>query len=233
MRTAMRRNVIVNIFNKHFIHTISTGFSRGSSGRLEIFDLLIKLYFFGFPKGPYCVCPSRSNVVPLRRITLERGVSVVEIPYATPGLTLVVAIPRCGCGLATLATHLGVLGDGIPARRLLRRLSPRRVAITMPLYTLRMTLLLPNKLQYMGISRLVKDSKERASPGTTGGNAGGFEISLAVQTIVFGNEAGRNAFKDDGIEWDEKPELELVVNRPYAFFVRWRDVTLLNGHFVL
>lgn len=36
-----------------------------------------------------------------------------------------------------------------------------------------------------------------------------------------------------GIEWDEPPELELVVDRPYLFFVRWHNLTLMCGNFVL
>ncbi|CAH2068528.1 unnamed protein product, partial [Iphiclides podalirius] len=97
-----------------------------------------------------------------------------------------------------------------------------RVAVSLPLYTLRMTLLLPGKLQSMGFSRLVDV-----------GQCEDVRLSHGVQRLMFWAEAGRNAFKDDGIEWDEVPELEILVNRPYIFFVRWRNITIMNGNFVL
>ncbi|KAH9633981.1 hypothetical protein HF086_001183 [Spodoptera exigua] len=100
-----------------------------------------------------------------------------------------------------------------------------RVAATIPIYTLRMTLLLPNKLQAMGIPRLVDVSNVTDTRS--------LRLSHAVQRVMFWAEAGRHAYKDDGIEWDQKPQLEVIANRPYIFFVRWRNVTLLNGNFVL
>ncbi|KAJ8734081.1 hypothetical protein PYW07_014632 [Mythimna separata] len=100
-----------------------------------------------------------------------------------------------------------------------------RVAATVPIYTLRMTLLLPNKLQALGIPRLVDVSNATQTSS--------LRLSHAVQRIMFWAEAGRNAYKDDGIEWDQAPELKVVVDRPYIFFVRWRNVTLINGNFVL
>lgn len=36
-----------------------------------------------------------------------------------------------------------------------------------------------------------------------------------------------------GLEWDESPEMAIVVDRPYIFFVRWQNMTLMNGNFVL
>ncbi|CAB3237195.1 unnamed protein product [Arctia plantaginis] len=100
-----------------------------------------------------------------------------------------------------------------------------RVAATLPLYTLRMTLLLPNKLQSMGISHLVDVSKwKKGDP---------LRLSHMVQRLMFWAEAGRNAYKDDGIEWDPTPEKQILIDRPYIFFVRWRNLTLMNGNFVL
>ncbi|XP_061382948.1 uncharacterized protein LOC116769389 isoform X2 [Danaus plexippus] len=79
----------------------------------------------------------------------------------------------------------------------------------------------------MNITRLV-DAKP--SPDN---KCGELKLSHAVQRLMFWAEAGSNAFKDDGIEWDEKPELELLADRPYLFYVRWKNVTLMNGNFVL
>ncbi|CAG4925460.1 unnamed protein product [Colias eurytheme] len=103
------------------------------------------------------------------------------------------------------------------------RMKTLRVAATLPLYTLRMTLLLPSKLQAMGINRLIDANNTCDS----------LRLSHAVQRIMFWAEAGRYAFKDDGIEWDETPDLRIIVDRPYLFFVRWFNITILNGNFVL
>ncbi|KPI93288.1 Serpin B10 [Papilio xuthus] len=149
----------------------------------------------------------------------EWDAEAIEIFYATPGLSLLLLVPR-GRSLRQLAGHVA----DTSIYHVLDRMYTLRVAVTLPLYTLRMTLLLPNKLQSMGISRLVDDSDAECNE---------LRLSHAVQRLMFWQEAGRNAFKDDGIEWDEAPELELVVNRPYVFFVRWRNVTIMNGHFVL
>ncbi|XP_039745187.1 uncharacterized protein LOC120623300 isoform X2 [Pararge aegeria] len=79
----------------------------------------------------------------------------------------------------------------------------------------------------MGISRLVETNNAKTS------GCGELRLSHAVQRIMFWAEAGRNAYKDDGIEWDETPEKEIIVDRPYLFFVRWKNVTLMNGNFAL
>ncbi|KAG7304138.1 hypothetical protein JYU34_011071 [Plutella xylostella] len=75
----------------------------------------------------------------------------------------------------------------------------------------------------MGVSGLVSGR----------GGCGALRLSHAMQRIMFWAEAGRHAYKDDGIEWDAPAEREVAVDRPYAFYVRWRNVTLMNGHFVL
>ncbi|XP_064292049.1 uncharacterized protein LOC128670226 isoform X2 [Plodia interpunctella] len=59
------------------------------------------------------------------------------------------------------------------------------------------------------------------------------KMSHGLQRLMFWAEAGRTAFKDDGIEWDDLPDMKIVVDRPYLFFVRWHDMTLMNGNFVL
>ncbi|XP_013144476.1 PREDICTED: uncharacterized protein LOC106107980 isoform X2 [Papilio polytes] len=147
----------------------------------------------------------------------EWDAEAIEIFYATPGLSLLLLVPR-GRSLRQLAGHVA----DTSIYHVLDRMYTLRVAVTLPLYTLRMTLLLPNKLQAMGISRLVDDEDAECSE---------LRLSHAVQRLMFWAEAGRNAFKDD--EWDEAPELELVVNRPYIFFLRRRNITIMNGHFVL
>ncbi|CAK1599748.1 unnamed protein product [Parnassius mnemosyne] len=149
----------------------------------------------------------------------EWDAEAIEINYATPGLSLLILVPR-GRSLRNLAAHLAETS----IHHVLERMYTLRVAVTLPLYTLRMTLLLPSKLQSMGISRLVDLGN---------GECEELRLSHAVQRLMFWAEAGRNAFKDDGMEWDETPELELVVNRPYIFYVRWRNITIMNGNFVL
>lgn len=142
----------------------------------------------------------------------------VEIFYAINGLSLLMLVPR-NSSLLSLADVVAKTN----VNDTLRKMSSVRVALSLPLYTLRMTLLLPNKLQALGITQLLNNTSTRNS----------LKISHAVQRLMFWAEAGRNAFKDDGIEWDESPELELVVDCPYVFFVRWNNLTLMNGNFVL
>ncbi|XP_068629007.1 serpin I2-like [Battus philenor] len=148
----------------------------------------------------------------------EWDAEAVEVFYATPGLSLLIVLPR-GRSLRKLSGQLAETS----IHSVLERMYTLRVAVNLPLYTLRMTLLLPGKLEAMGIKQLV-DIK---------GGCDELKLSHAVQRLMFWSEAGRNAYKDDGIEWDEAPELELFINRPYIFFVRWRNITLMNGHFVL
>ncbi|XP_045760868.1 uncharacterized protein LOC123864460 isoform X2 [Maniola jurtina] len=152
----------------------------------------------------------------------EWNAEAIEIRYATPGLTLVLLVPE-GHTIKNLTTIMTTSS----LRGIDEKLRTMRVAAIMPIYTLRMTLLLPGKLQEMGISRLVEINNKTSS------GCGQLRLSHAVQRIMFWAEAGRNAYKDDGIEWDESPEIEIIVDRPYLFYVRWKNVTLMNGNFVL
>ncbi|XP_048006263.1 antichymotrypsin-2-like isoform X2 [Leguminivora glycinivorella] len=148
----------------------------------------------------------------------EWDTEAIEIPYSTPGLTLLILVPKQP-SLRPLVERLAAVGlDAVVGV-----LHTMRVAVTLPLYTLRMTLLLPNKLQDMGMPSLL----------TNGSDCQPVRLSHAVQRLMFWAEAGRNAFKDDGIEWDPRPELEIVVDRPYLFFVRWYNITIMNGVFAL
>ncbi|XP_047040706.1 uncharacterized protein LOC124645018 isoform X1 [Helicoverpa zea] len=150
----------------------------------------------------------------------EWDAQAIEISYATPGLTVLMVIPRSN-SLKRLVQHV----SSMPIGEIIARMKTRRIAAILPIYTLRMTLLLPNKLQAMGIQRLVEVSNTTQTSH--------LRLSHAVQRIMFWAEAGRNAYKDDGMEWDQTPELEVVADRPYIFFVRWRNITLVNGNFVL
>ncbi|XP_061713399.1 serpin I2-like [Cydia pomonella] len=148
----------------------------------------------------------------------EWDTEAIEIPYAMPGLTLLILVPK-ELSLRPLVERAAAVGlDAVVGV-----MHTMRIAVTLPLYTLRMTLLLPNKLQDMGMQSLL----------TNGTDCQPVRLSHAVQRLMFWAEAGRNAFKDDGIEWDPRPELEIVVDRPYLFFVRWNNVTIMNGVFVL
>ncbi|CAG5018366.1 unnamed protein product [Parnassius apollo] len=113
----------------------------------------------------------------------EWDAEAIEINYATPGLSLLILVPR-GRSLRKLAAHLAETS----IHHVLERMYTLRVAVTLPLYTLRMTLLLPSKLQSMGISRLVDLGN---------GECEELRLSHAVQRLMFWAEAGRNAFKDD------------------------------------
>ncbi|KAM3966697.1 serine protease inhibitor 29 [Aphomia sociella] len=148
----------------------------------------------------------------------ECNSEAIEISYATPGLTLLILVPR-GRSLRRLAGY--VVASNL--RNITEKMITMRVAATLPLYTLRMTLLLPSKLQTMGISRIFELNTTVPD----------LRLSHGIQRMMFWAEAGRNAFKDDGIEWDETPDYEMVVDRPYIFFVRWNNMTLMNGNFVL
>ncbi|KAL0895781.1 hypothetical protein ABMA27_011830 [Loxostege sticticalis] len=66
----------------------------------------------------------------------------IEIFYATRGLSLLMLVPR-GRSVRELAGRLETLSIS----EISRRMTAKRVAVTMPLYTLRMTLLLPSKLK--------------------------------------------------------------------------------------
>ncbi|CAK1548271.1 unnamed protein product [Leptosia nina] len=143
--------------------------------------------------------------------------AALEIKYATTGLTLFLVVPR-GRSLRNLAAHMTITN----VQSLADRMQSKRIAAILPLYTLRMTLLLPAKLQAMGVTRLVNDDQ-----------CDGLKLSHAVQRIMFWSEAGRYAFKDDGIEWDETPEQTIVFDRPHLFYVRWHNVTILHGNFAL
>lgn len=71
----------------------------------------------------------------------------VEIFYAAPGLSLLLLIPR-GRSLRRLVELL----TKTSIYEVTRRMHSLRVGTTLPLYTLRMTLLLPNKLQVVSIA---------------------------------------------------------------------------------
>ncbi|XP_050665375.1 leukocyte elastase inhibitor C-like isoform X1 [Leptidea sinapis] len=147
----------------------------------------------------------------------EWDAEALEINYSTPGLTFFMLIPR-GRSLRSIAAHMSVTN----IKHISDRMRTVRVAAALPLYTLRMTLLLPGKLKSMGISRLLYNT-----------TCDGLKLSHGVQRIMFWSEAGRYAYKDDGIEWDDPPVLNITIDRPYMFFVQWQNITILNGNFVL
>ncbi|KAL4709173.1 hypothetical protein ACJJTC_008101 [Scirpophaga incertulas] len=149
----------------------------------------------------------------------EWSFEAIEIPYSTKGLSLLMLVPY-GPSLRTLASKM----ISISIFDIINKMDNIRIAVSMPIYTLRMTLLLPSKLQTLGIQELVS---------WNGTDSGRLRLSHAVQRVMFWAEAGRNAFKDDGIEWDETPTMNLTIDRPYLFFVRWKNMTLMNGNFVL
>ncbi|XP_073943201.1 uncharacterized protein isoform X2 [Choristoneura fumiferana] len=149
----------------------------------------------------------------------EWDAEAIEISYATPGLTLLMLVPK-EPSLRKLVEKVTSVG----LESVLAVMHQLRAAVTLPLYTLRMTLLLPNKLEDMGMPSLLSTNETDCNT---------LKFSHAVQRLMFWAEAGRNAFKDDGIEWDPRPEMEIVVDRPYLFFVRWHNITLMNGNFVL
>ncbi|XP_026323873.1 uncharacterized protein LOC113233105 isoform X2 [Hyposmocoma kahamanoa] len=151
----------------------------------------------------------------------EWDAQALEIFYSTPHLSFLIVAPRRPF-LQPLVAQLA----NTSIHYVINKMRPKRIGVKLPIYTLRMTLLLQNKLEAMGISHLLNttdgyDFTER------------LKISHAVQQLMFWAEAGRHAFKDDGIEWAEPTELELAMNRPYAFFLRWKNFTIANGNFVL
>ncbi|XP_045452486.1 serpin B10-like [Melitaea cinxia] len=173
---------------------------------------------------------SESNQHPVRMIRIndvmqyaaldEWDSDAIEISYGIPNLTILLLVPR-GYSLKNLTKIMTYTN----IRDITTKMRKLRVAATLPIYTLRMTLLLPEKLKAMGMSRLTEiNNSNRCNI---------IRLSHAVQRLMFWAEAGRNAFKDDGIEWDEAPDIEFVVNRPYLFYLRWKNITLINGNFVL
>lgn len=66
----------------------------------------------------------------------------VEIQYDTDGMTLLAIIPR-GTSLNNVAKQVSAFGTSFVEDRL----QPKRLEITLPIYTLRMTLLLPEKMK--------------------------------------------------------------------------------------
>lgn len=77
-----------------------------------------------------------------RYIIIISCFQAIEISYATPGLTLLMLVPKEPT-LRKLVEK--VTGAGL--ERVLAVMHQLRAAVTLPLYTLRMTLLLPNKLE--------------------------------------------------------------------------------------
>ncbi|XP_046976353.1 antichymotrypsin-2-like [Vanessa cardui] len=177
-------------------------------------------FYYASKAAPSSVRMIRINDI-MRYCPLDQwNADAIEIKYATPDLSLMLLVPR-EHSIRSLAQVM----SNISIHDLNKKMRTMRIAVTMPIYTLRMTLLLPGKLKTMGISRLVETSNSSRCDK--------MRLSHAVQRLMFWAEAGRNAFKDDGIEWDETPELEIVLDRPYIFYVRWKNITLMNGNFVL
>lgn len=57
------------------------------------------------------------------------------------------------------------------------------------------------------------------------------------QEVHFGNYYFNNVpvilFLVTGLEWDAPPEMNITVDRPYMFCVRWQNTNLMLGNFVL
>ncbi|XP_013195403.2 uncharacterized protein LOC106138704 isoform X1 [Amyelois transitella] len=150
---------------------------------------------------------------------IDCDAEAIEVFYGKPGLSVLILVPR-GPSLRRLAAYVAEVG--LPL--ITGAMRNVRVAADLPLYTLRMSLLLPNKLEGLGLSDLLH------TDNTTDSH---LRMSHGLQRLMFWAEAGRTAFKDDGIEWDDPPHMRIVVDRPYLFFVRWYNMTLMNGNFVL
>ncbi|KAI8429808.1 hypothetical protein MSG28_000328 [Choristoneura fumiferana] len=114
----------------------------------------------------------------------EWDAEAIEISYATPGLTLLMLVPK-EPSLRKLVEKVTSVG----LESVLAVMHQLRAAVTLPLYTLRMTLLLPNKLEDMGMPSLLSTNETDCNT---------LKFSHAVQRLMFWAEAGRNAFKDDG-----------------------------------
>lgn len=71
----------------------------------------------------------------------------VEIPYLTQGLSLLIIVPR-GISLRRLVEKV----SSTNLTSVTKRMQTIRIAVSLPLYTLRMTLLLPSKLQAVSCS---------------------------------------------------------------------------------
>ncbi|KAI8429806.1 hypothetical protein MSG28_000328 [Choristoneura fumiferana] len=124
----------------------------------------------------------------------EWDAEAIEISYATPGLTLLMLVPK-EPSLRKLVEKVTSVG----LESVLAVMHQLRAAVTLPLYTLRMTLLLPNKLEDMGMPSLLSTNETDCNT---------LKFSHAVQRLMFWAEAGRNAFKDDG---EQQP---LIVMKP-------------------
>nr|XP_012547720.2 serine protease inhibitor 29 isoform X1 [Bombyx mori] len=113
----------------------------------------------------------------------EWDAEAIEIFYATQGLSLFIIVPR-GRSLRLLADRVAMTSIHLISERM----QTMRIAATLPLYTLRMTLLLPDKLRALGMPRLAQVNTAESD----------LTLSHGVQRLMFWAEAGRNAYKDDG-----------------------------------
>lgn len=70
----------------------------------------------------------------------------MELLYAAKGLSLLILVPR-----SRSLQNLAAFSADVNISDILRRMRTVRMAVILPLYTLRMTLLLPNKLHGVSI----------------------------------------------------------------------------------
>ena len=151
-----------------------------------------------------------------------RGYRAVELPYRASTLSLLVVLPSGG-SVGALARRLG----GGELARIARRLSPRRVELSLPRFHLATRVALAATLKSLGMPLAFSDAADFSRVAT----AGSLKIDRVehVADLVV-DEEGTVAAAATGVtavpKSPRRPPRDLVTfnaNRPFLFFVRDRS----------
>ncbi|XP_023162611.2 serpin B3 isoform X2 [Drosophila hydei] len=155
----------------------------------------------------------------------------VELPYATAGLSLLIIYPNQPTGLALLERQL----QRIDLHQLRRMLSERKMALTLPKFSLLAHTELRAVLEQLGLSKLFTSEAQLHNVFSSIISSSAPHLTAVPHSVLFqvdeaGGEAGQTfvaAFTDLF-----RSTLSLVINHPFFYAVGNEKTLLLAGHVV-
>ncbi|EDW08592.1 serine protease inhibitor 42Dd [Drosophila mojavensis] len=155
----------------------------------------------------------------------------VELPYATAGLSLLIIYPNQPLGLAQLERQL----QRIDLHQLRRMLSERKIALTLPKFSLLAHTELRRVLEQLGLSKLFTPEAQLHNVFSSILSSSAPHLTAVPHTVLLElNEAGGEAEQTFVAAFTDlfRSTLSLVINHPFFYAVGNEKTLLLAGHVV-
>ncbi|XP_030387892.1 serine protease inhibitor 42Dd [Scaptodrosophila lebanonensis] len=156
---------------------------------------------------------------------------IIELPYDRSSLSLLIVYPNQVTGLTALERKL--LGTNL--QHLRRQLQERKVALTLPKFSLVVHNNLKETLTQLGMGKMFTDEAQFSNIFSALLSSSAPHLSTVAHTVVLeiderGGDAGGTFFAAFGDLF--RATVPLVINHPFYFVISNEDVVLLAGHIV-